>query len=141
MARGTARAKTATTRRWGFVCASARPWKTVEEPSLQNRGTPVPQQDDQGPRVPREPGQGRKTLGTSNPRVWLRHGGAVPVVLSKKGRNVGPQPPPILGTKLAELTPRHVVGLSQKRWAIARRNGERQAGLGLGEPHVSGSFR
>ena len=60
------------------------------------------------------------------------------MVLSKKGRNLGPQPPPLLVTTLAALTPRHVVCLYHKRWAIARMNWELKAGLGLGEPQVSG---
>jgi hypothetical protein len=36
MARVTARDQADTTRRWGVVLASARPWKTVEEPSRKN---------------------------------------------------------------------------------------------------------
>jgi hypothetical protein len=70
--------------------------------------------------------------------LCLRHGGDVTVVLSKKGRNVGPQPTKILVTNLAELTPSHVVCLSQKRGAIELMNWELKSGLGLGEPQVSG---
>ena len=60
------------------------------------------------------------------------------MVLSNKGRNVGPQPTKILGTNLAAVTPSPVVGIDQKRWAIAVRNWELQSGLGLGEHQVSG---
>jgi hypothetical protein len=64
--------------------------------------------------------------------------GDVTVVLRTKGRPRGPPPTTILGTHLAALTPSPVVGISQKRWAIARMHWERKAGLGLGEHQVSG---
>jgi hypothetical protein len=52
-------------RRWGFVFAIARPWKTVEEQSLKNLVTHVPHKYDQRTRVPREHGRkGRKTFWT-----------------------------------------------------------------------------
>ena len=54
-----------TARRWGFVCAIARTWKTVEDQSLKNLVTHVPHTDDQGTRVPRAHGRkGRKTFWT-----------------------------------------------------------------------------
>ena len=40
------------------------------------------------------------------------------MVLSKKGRNVGPHNTKLLVTNLAELTPSQVVCIYQKRWAI-----------------------
>src|SRR5262249_52793607 len=50
--------------------------------------------------------------------LCLRHVGDVTVVLSKKGRNMGPQHTKILVTNLAELTPSQVVCIYQKCWAI-----------------------
>jgi hypothetical protein len=138
MAMVTDRDTTDTARRWGVVFAIARPWKTVEEQALKHLVTQVPHQYDQGTRVPREGRKGRKPFWTSRTCLGLRQGGDVPGVLRKKGRNLGPQPPTILVTKLAELTPSHVVCISQKRWAIARMNWERKSGLGLGEHQVSG---
>jgi hypothetical protein len=105
-------------RRWGFVFAIARTWKTVEDQSLKNLVTHVPHTYDQCTRVPREGRNGRKTFWTYRTCLGLRHGGDVTVVLSKKGRTLGPQPPKILVTNLAELTPSHVVCIYQKRWAI-----------------------
>ena len=128
-----------TTRRWGFVFAIARTWKTVEEQSLKNLVTHIPQKYDQCTRVPRAHGRkGRRTFWTYSTRLCLRHRGDVTVVLSKKGRNVSPQPTKILGTNLAALTPSQVVCISQKRWTIALMNWELKSGLGLGEHHVSG---
>jgi hypothetical protein len=65
MAMVTAREKADTARRWGFVFALARTWKTVEEQSLKHLVTHGPHKYDQCTRVPREQGRtGRKTLWT-----------------------------------------------------------------------------
>jgi hypothetical protein len=48
----------------------------------------------------------------------LRHVGDVTVVLSKRGRNLGPKQTKILVTNLAMLTPSQVVCIYQKRWAV-----------------------
>jgi hypothetical protein len=126
-------------RRWGLVFAITRPWKTVEEKTLKNLVTHLPRQYYQRTQVPRETaGTGRRTFWTSLTRVCLRHVGDVTVVLSKKGRNVGPHNTKLLVTNLTELTPRQVVSIYQKRWAIELLNWELKSGLGLGEHQVSG---
>jgi hypothetical protein len=126
-------------RRWSFVCASARTWKTVEEQSLKNLVTHVPHTYDQCTRVPRaHAGQGRKTFWTYHTCLNLRHVGDVTVVLSKRGRNLGPKQTKILVTNLAALTPSQIVGIYQKRWSVELRHGELKSGLGLGEHQVSG---
>ena len=113
------RDKADTARRWGFVFATARTWKTVEDKSLKNLVTHVPHKYYQCTRVPREPGRkGRKTFWTYSTCLCLRHVGDVTVVLSKKGHNLGPQQTKILVTNLAALTPSQVVCIYQKRWAI-----------------------
>jgi hypothetical protein len=76
-------------------------------------------------------------LDVSHTRVCVRHVGDVTVVLSKKGRNVGPHNTKLLVTNLAELTPRQVVSIYQKRWAIELVNWELKSGLGLGQHQVS----
>jgi hypothetical protein len=139
MAMVKARDKADPARCWGFVFAIARTWKTVEEQSLKNLVTHIPQKYDQCTRIPRAHGrQGRKTFWTYSTRLCLRHVGDVTVVLSKKGRNVSPQQTKILGTNLAELTPSQVVCSYHKRWAIELLNWELKSGLGLGEHQVSG---
>jgi hypothetical protein len=85
------RDKTATARRWGFVCAIARTWKTVAEPTRKHLVTPWPPISSQRPPVPREgAGTGHRTFWTYQTRVCVRHGGDVTWVLSKKERNTGP---------------------------------------------------
>jgi hypothetical protein len=134
------RDKVATARRWGFVFAIARTWKTVEEKSIKHLVTHVPRTYYQRMRVPRAyTGRGRRTFWTYHTRLCLRHVGEVPVVLSKTGRNLGPQQTKLLVTNLAELTPRQIVRVYQKRWAIELVNGELTSGLGLGEHQVRGA--
>jgi Transposase DDE domain len=132
------RDKAAGARRWGFVFAIARTWKTVEGQSLKNLVPHVPHTYDQCTRVPREGRKGRQTFWTYSTCLGLRHVGDVTVVLSKKGRNTGPQHTKLLVTNLAALTPSQVVCIYQKRWAIELMNWELKSGLGLGEHQVSG---
>ena len=128
-----ARDKADTARRWGFVFAIARTWKTVEDKTIKNLVTHVPHTYYQRTRVPREQArQSRKTFWTFHTRLCLRHIGEVTVVLSKRGRNLGPKQTKILVTNLAELTSSQVVCIYQKRWAIELVNWELQIGLGLG---------
>ena len=103
-------------RRWGFVFAIARTWKTVEGKSLKNLVTHIPHKYYQCTRVPREGRKGRKTFWTYSTCLGLRHVGDVTVVLSKTGRNTGPQHTKLLVTTLAALTPSQVVCVYQKRW-------------------------
>ena len=133
------RDKADTARRWGCVFAIARTWKTAEEKTLNNLVTHVPHTYDQRTRVPREQARHRrKTFWTFQTRLCLRHIGEVTVVLSQRGRNLGPKQTKILVTNLAELTSSQVVCIYQKRWAIELMNWELKSGLGLGEHQVSG---
>ena len=125
-------------RRWGFVFAIARTWKTVEEKTLKNLVTHLPRQYYQRTRVPRENSKGSRTFWMYGTCLCLRHVGEVTVVLSRKGRNVGPAHTKILVTNLAELTPKQVICIYQKRWAVELVNWELKSGLGLGQHQVSG---
>jgi hypothetical protein len=126
-------------RRWGFVFAIARTWKTVDEKMIKNLVTHLPRKLYERTWIPKEiEGQGRKTFWIYGRRLCLCHVGDVTVVLSKKGRNLGPKKTKILVTNLPELTPRQVVSIYQKRWAIELVNWELKSGLGLGQHQVSG---
>jgi hypothetical protein len=66
------RDKADTARRWHFVFAIARTWKTVEEKSIKNLVTHVPHKYYQCTRVPREHGRkGRRTFCTKRPTGGL----------------------------------------------------------------------
>jgi hypothetical protein len=126
-------------RRWGFVCAIARTWKTVEDKAIKDLVTHLPRKYYQRIRVPRLPGAtGCKTFWVYSTRLCLRHIGDVTVVLSKRGRNVGPKHTKILVTNLDEWIPRQVVGAYQRRWPVEQINRELKTDLGLGAHQVSG---
>jgi hypothetical protein len=127
------------TRRWGFVFAIARTWKTVEDKAIKDLVTHLPRKYYQRVRVPRLPGtQGCKTFWLYSTRLCLRHVGDVTVVLSKRGRNLGPKQTKILVTNLDEWTPRQVVSAYQRRWPVEQINRELKTDLGLGAHQVSG---
>jgi hypothetical protein len=126
-------------RTWSFIFAIARTWKTVEGKAIKDLVTYLPRKHFTRTWVPRIPGaNGRKTFWVYSKRLCLRHIGDVTVVLSKTGRNVGPQNTKILVTNLAELTPRYVVFAYQRRWAVEQINRELKSDLGMGEHQVSG---
>ena len=126
-------------RRWGFVFAIARTWKTVEGKAIKNLVTHLPRTYYQRTRIPRLPAStGCKTFWVYSTCLCLRHIGDVTVVLSKRGRNVGPKHTKILVTNLDEWTPRQVVCAYQRRWPVEQINRELKTDLGLGEHQVSG---
>jgi len=125
-------------RRWGFVLAIARTWKTAEDKAIKDLVTHLPRKYSQRIRVPRLPSaRGCKTFWVSSTRLCLRHIGDVTVVLSKRGRNLGPKQTKILVTNLDEWTPRQVVYAYQRRWPVEQINRELKTDLGLGEHQVS----
>ena len=126
-------------RRWGFVFAIARTWKTVEDKAIKDLVTHLPRQYYQRARVPRLPGaKGCKTFWVYSTRLCLRHIGDVTVILSKRGRNLGPKHTKILVTNLDEWIPRQVISAYQRRWPVEQINRELKTDLGLGAHQVSG---
>ena len=99
---------------------------------------------DQVNRLIRHFGASEANLSASNypgaaysTRLCLRHIGDVTVILSKRGRNLGPKPTQILVTNLDEWIPRQVVSAYQGRWPVEQINRELKTDLGLGAHQVS----
>jgi Transposase DDE domain len=90
-------------------------------------------------RVPRIPGaQGYKTFWVSSTPLCLRHIGDATVLLSKRGRNLGPKQTKILVTNLDEWIPRQVVSAYQRRWPVEQIHRKLKTDLGLGAHQVRG---
>lgn len=125
-------------RRWGFVFAIARTWNMADGKSLRNLVKHTPHSCYRQTWIPRLPDhKGRKTFWIFEKLTSLKHLGDVTVVLTKKGRNVGPQNTKLLVTNLLELNGRQVIDIYQRRWAIEILFKELKSGLGLGEHQVT----
>ena len=125
-------------RRWGFVFAMARTWKMEDDKSLSDLVKHTPYKCFQRTWIPRMANdKGRKTFWVFRKRTRLRHIGDVTMVLSKKGRNVGPKNTKVLVTNLVEMTTRQVLLVYQRRWTIEVLFKELKSGLGLGEHQVT----
>jgi len=124
--------------RWGFVFAIARTWNMADGKSLKNLVRHTPRSCYRQTWIPRLPDhKRRKTFWIFEKSTRLRHLGDVTVVLTKKGRNVGPEKTKLLVTNLLELTGRQVLDIYQRRWAVEILFKELKSGLGFGEHQVT----
>ena len=125
-------------RHWGFVFAIAKTWKMEDGKSLKNLVNHIPYKVFQRTWIAHlTNNRGRKTFWVFRKRTRLRHIGDVAMVLSKKGRNVGPKHTKTLVTNLVELTARQVLSVYQRRWSVEVLFKELKSGLGLGEHQVT----
>jgi hypothetical protein len=125
-------------RRWGFVFAIARTWKMTDGKSLRNLVKHTPHSCYRKTWISRLPDRkGRKVFWIFEKRTRLKHLGDVTVVLTKKGRNVGPKNTKLLVTNLLELNARQVLDIYQRRWSVEILFKELKSGLGLGEHQVT----
>ena len=126
-------------RNWFFVFAIARTWKTAEGKSIKNMVTCLPRGFFSRTWIPSlsNPNR-RKSFWIYGKSVCLRHIGDVTMVLSKKGRNAGPESTKILVTNLPGATGRQVISIYQRRWSVEIIFRELKSGLGLGEHQVTG---
>jgi IS4 transposase len=128
-------------RRWGFVFAIARTWNMADGKSLKNLVKHTPRRCYRKTWILRLPDhQRRKTFWIFEKHTRLRHLGDVTVVLTKKGRNVGPEKTKLLVTNLLELAGRQVIDIYQRRWAVEILFKELKSGLGFGEHQVTKSL-
>ena len=133
-----ARDKDDSQRRWGFVFAIARTWNMENGKRLSNLVKHTPHSCYRKTWILRLPDhKGRKTFWIFEKHTCLRHLGDVTVVLTKKGRNMGPEKTKLLVTNLLELTGRQVIDIYQRRWAVEILFKELKSGLGFGEHQVT----
>ena len=123
---------------WGFVFGIAKTWKMKGGKSLRDLAYHLPKKYFQKTWIPKLPEErGRKTFRVFSKMVCLNHIGDVTIVLSKKGRNVGPQNTKILVTNLTGLTARQIIGIYNRRWSVEILFKELKTGLGLGKHQVT----
>jgi hypothetical protein len=125
-------------RRWYFVFAVARTWKQTNGKSLKDFVTYLPRTLFTRTWIPRlTKHHRRKVFWKFHKQMCLRHVGDVTVVLSKKGRNVGPKNTKILVTNLPGATARQIIAIYQRRWPIEIMFRELKSGVGLGEHQIT----
>lgn len=126
-----------TKRKWCYLFPLARTWKTEDGKSIKNLVTYLPRSHYKRTWIESITGKKRKVFHTYKKRTRLRHVGEVTLVLSKKGRNVGPKKTKIFVTNLPpEVTARQVIFIYQRRWSIEIVFKELKSGLGLGDHQV-----
>ena len=90
-------------------------------------------------RVPRIPDtQGYKAFWVSGTLLCLRHIGDATVLLSKRGRNLGPKQTKIMVTNLDEWIARQVVSAYRRKWPVEQIHRKLKTDLGLGAQQVRG---
>ena len=129
--------KTDTQRNWFYVFAIARTWKTKENKSIKNFVTYLPQKFYKRTWITSLTGRKRKVFWVFGKNICLRHAGDVTIVLTKKGRNAGPQKTKILVTNLPGVSARQVIAIYQRRWPVEIIFKELKSALGLGEHQVT----
>jgi hypothetical protein len=123
---------------WRFVFGIARTWKCEDGKSLKDLVTHLPRKFYRRTWIPKlAEERRRKTFWIFGKRMSLNHIGDVMVVLSKKGRNVGPKKTKLIVTNLIDVTPRQVIGIYQRRWSVELLIWELKSGLGLGQHQVT----
>ena len=125
-------------RSWRFVFGIARTWKTPQDKSLKDFVTYLPKKFYKRTWIPKlAQEKRRKTFWIYGKSMCLNHIGEVMVVLSRKGRNVGPKRTKLIVTNLTDVTARDVICIYQKRWSVELIMWELKSGLGLGQHQVT----
>ncbi len=124
-------------REWFFVFAIAKTWKTADGRHVKDIAARLDQKGYRRTWIsslynPKK----RKTYWLQGKKLSLRHLGEVTVIFSKKRRNMGLKNTRLFVTNLPDVTPRQVISIYQKRWAIEIIFKELKSGLGLGDAQI-----
>jgi len=129
-------------RRWGFVFGIAKTWKDIMGKSLRDLAYYLPRKFFKKTWIPKLPESlGRKVFWYYRVNRCLNGIGDVTIVLSKKGRNVGPKGIKMLVTNLMYLSERQILCIYNRRWSIEIVFKELKSGLGLGKQQVTKNER
>lgn len=129
-------------RRWYFVFAFARTWKTEtrtgKEKLLKEIASSLTRNLFQKTWISKSHNpQRRNVFWTVTRKMRLSHIGDVTVVFSKKGRNLGAKNIRLIVTNLTGKSARDILSIYQKRWSVELLFWELKSGLGLGESQIT----
>jgi len=127
-------------RDWFFLFAIARTWKTAAGHHLKDLVIDLPEDQYHRTLIPSlsDPKK-RKTFWIHGKKLSLRHIGDVALVFSKKRPNLSPKKTRLFVTNLPDVTPRQVISLYQRRWAVEIIFKELKSCLGLGDAQITGN--
>jgi DDE family transposase len=122
---------------WWFVFAMAKTWKFTDGRSLRDLARHVKKECYEKTFISKTLSQSKLCYWTFSKCVSLRHIGDVTIVLSKKGRNLGPKNIRVIVTNLPNVTAKQILNIYQRRFMIEVLFRELKSGMGLGKQQVT----
>jgi hypothetical protein len=122
---------------WWFVFAIAKTWKFSDGKSLRDLATHIKKECYQKTFISKTLSHRKQCYWTFSKSVNLRHIGNVTIVLSKKGRNLGPKNTKVIVTNLPNVTVNTILSIYQRRFMIELLFRELKSGMGLGKQQVT----
>ena len=122
---------------WWFVFAMAKTWKFSDGKSLRDLARHLKKECYQKTFISKTLSQRKQCYWTFSKCVSLRHIGDVTMVLSKKGRNLGPKNVRVIVTNLPNVTAKQILNIYQRRFMIEVLFRELKSGMGLGKQQVT----
>jgi len=122
---------------WWFVFSMAKTWKFSDGKSLRDLANHVKKECYQKIFISKTLSNRKQGYWTFSKSVSLRHIGDVTIVLSKKGRNLGPKNIKVIVTNLPSVTAKQILNIYQRRFMIEVLFRELKSGMGLGKQQVT----
>lgn len=122
---------------WWYVFAIAKTWKFSDGRSLRDLAKHIKKECYKKVFISKTLSHRKLCYWTFSKNVNLRHIGNVTIVLSKKGRNLGPKNTKVIVTNLPNVTVNQILSIYQRRFMIEVLFRELKSGMGLGKQQVT----
>lgn len=122
---------------WWFVFSMAKTWKFSDGKSLRDLANHTKNGCYKKIFISKTLSNHKQSYWTFRKNVSLRHIGDVTIVLSKKGRNLGPKNVKVIVTNLPDVTAKQILSIYQRRFMIEVLFRELKSGMGLGKQQVT----
>src|SRR3990167_8281930 len=122
---------------WWFVFSMAKTWKFSDGNSLKNLANHLKKECYEKIFISKTLSHRKQGYWTFIKNVSLRHIGDVTIVLSKKGRNLGPKNVKVIVTNLPNATAKQILNVYQRIFMIEVLFRELKSGMGLGKQQVT----